>query len=103
MTKIEDALYEKEIEAKYGHIKQEDIDQHDDEFYDLAENSERKPCPFCGSDDIKVAVYLRCIDSGNFYHLYSIFCCECGVSNSNDDPKELFSWWNTRDGNDDQD
>lgn len=72
----------------------EEIDQKDDLLYDLLGSTELKECPFCESDDIKTAIHTRYEEDRRPYHIYSIACRTCGVSNSNDDPEALINWWN---------
>lgn len=52
-----------------------------------------KPCPFCGSDNIKVGSY---IDHHSFNLEYYVRCANCGIGITSIDGYKVYASWNRR-------
>lgn len=59
-------------------------------------NDKLKPCPFCGSTDVRLAVYEDFMDGKS----YSVYCKSCHVIIGNEDrhrsKERMISFWNKR-------
>lgn len=59
----------------------------------MSENTELKPCPFCGSNDIyaRVGIYI-----GKIHESVTIICCECEANIWGATEEKAIEAWNRR-------